>query len=1710
MNRALRSSLSFAFLIASLIPALAQTRRTDLPKTREKLARLPLYFVPDQPRAGADAAYMLRGGGIGGELHEDGVDLMLPGQNHHGQSAVIRFLGTRRNAIAVPAEPLAGHVNSLLGNEPAKWRRNLPTYGQVRYEAVYPGIDVLFYGHNGALEHDFIVQAGARPEQIAFAVTGTKRPRLRSGAIEIPLDGGSLVIQKPRAYQERDGKQREVQAHYIFESDGSVHVRVGHYDRRRPLVIDPVLDYATYLDTAADYVEGIATDAAGDTFITGLTFSASFPTTPGAFQRTCSGCNDSTAIIFVTKLNPAGTAQVYSTLLGGSLYNQSTGIGVDANGNAIVTGYTWSEDYPVKNSVQSTTAGNNQYGIISSLTADGSGLNYSSIFGAGTTYSNAIAVDAGGNAYITGITDSSSFPTTGGALKYITPQYPDDAAFVTKFTPAGALAYSAILGDTQPQTGGGGLIGIQAIAVDSAGSAYVTGGVGTAFPTTSGVYNSSLSSSTYRGVVVAKLHPDGSKLDYSTFIGPGGGLQIALDSQNNAWIGGTADAAFPTTLNAYSTTYAAQFLSKISADGTQLLYSSYFPGAITSLRLDSNADVWLAGSAGSNFPLLHPLVSVIPPNPMPSLSGGPSSFLLEFDPTATQIKFSTYIGDLSGSGLQIVFDPAGKIHAAGTSVTPIYVSPGAFLTSVTTPPNDVEYTYPYSLLIDPIQTNPAICFSGTAAGGLTFPIEPLQTAFAESVQITNCGDAPLTIHSVTSSDPAFSIPAAQNTCTSSIDPAATCTLQVVFTPTAAQTYSSNLAFSTNSSIPTTSIPLSGRGGIPVALFGSTPVFYPLVVGQTSTPEPAILINHGTVPMTVDVAHIAITGDFALAKGNVCQSPVGPGGSCTFSIAFTPTAAGTRTGTLTVPTNDPVNPVATLNLSGTAYAAYPVPTVTYVVSPTFPVNSGKVNVQVFGTNFFPASVISLNGNPQPTTFQSNTYLTFTLDTSLLSATSTVPLTVSNPTPGGGVSAPFALTGYFSVPLSATALVADPVRDLLYAAIPSTASQNPATVIPIDATTGKLGTPIAVASSPRTLAVSADGAYLYVGGSSSLQRINLATLKVDRNLPLPTDPTNGQTGVSNLQVVPGSSQSVVASLDVNRGYNPAGEALFSDSSMVNWIGDSQSTLPSITSFTFAGSASQLYAFPVNGSFFSEFQVSPSGLVPPSSYQYTVGTGPFGNQIASDGTYLYTDWPQVWDPSTQKEIGTFTRADGSSFNWVASIVPDATGGRIFLLDQFGSYYEYQALVIDAYKSSDRSFLGSLAFTVDGTNSHDLVRWGADGFAFRVYDPLGLSSQNDQIVIFHSALAGATSAPVPVLASISPSSVNVGSSAIALSVTGSGFTANSTVQVNGAARTTTYVSATELQTSMPATDFAAAGNLSITVTTPAPGGGTSTALPLAVVPTAPLASLSAASLSFGNVTEGTTSAPQTVTLTNSGNAALAITSLAATGDYAVTSTCGSSLAAGKQCSIAVAFTPSAAGGRSGNVTLIDNAHDSPQTINLSGTGVAPVSIGAPSGGSTSATVTSGGTAHYGLALTGSPGFNGSVSLACTGAPQYATCTVTPSSLTLASGTPASITVTVTTSTQSGSLRQSSSLVLAGFGIFVLLTLPLLPGKAKRARAGFSVVCAATVLFSISGCGGGSKSTPGGTGGTVSSTPPGTYSLTVTASAGSASVTQNLTLTVQ
>lgn len=485
------------------------------------------------------------------------------------QSASIRMrmVGANTRARIVGLDELPGKSNYFIGSDPKKRRVNVPNYLRVKYQSAYPGTDVVFYGKGRELEYDFIVAPGASFNPIRISFDGARRVRLEeSGDLVVETTAGEIRQRKPAIYQQDGAKRLAVNGGYVIAGDREIAFEVGAYDRTLALVIDPVLIYSTSIGGLHnDNANAIAVDSAGNAYIAGTTTSADFPTV-NPFQPSLGRGQVNAGIssdAFIAKLNSSGTALLYSTYLGGAGDDGANGIAVDAAGNAYVTGLTRSSDFASTPNAFQAKAVTGGAAFITKLSAMGNALVYSTYLGGSmletfltANVGTSIAVDGGGNAYVTGYTFSGSFPIR----KAVQPQFnrgaifnccfecpytflpspsPIEDAFVTKLNPSGSgLVYSTYLGGTGQDES-------YAIAIDSSGSAYVTGRT-CSRDFTSGSYGGGISDA-----FVVKLSPSGREFVYSRFLGGGGddvGKGIAVDSAGNAYVAGQTDSVnFPVT-----------------------------------------------------------------------------------------------------------------------------------------------------------------------------------------------------------------------------------------------------------------------------------------------------------------------------------------------------------------------------------------------------------------------------------------------------------------------------------------------------------------------------------------------------------------------------------------------------------------------------------------------------------------------------------------------------------------------------------------------------------------------------------------------------------------------------------------------------------------------------------------------------------------------------------------------------------------------------------------------------------------------------------------------------------------------------------------------------------------------------------------------------------------------------------------------------------
>jgi hypothetical protein len=609
--------------------------------------------------------------------------------DHESAATVgITFVGASAQPALAADNMLPGKVNYFIGDDPALWRVGLESYSNVVYRALYPGIDLSYEGSMEAreglslLKGTYTVAPGADPKLIAWRYSGAQGVSLDGeGNLQIVLDarlaatdGGpaptsaKLTEYAPVAWQDIRGQRVPVQASYALGENGVVGFTLGSYDRSQPLIIDPALTYSTYLGgNFAENGKAIAVDPAGNFYVTGYTNSSNFPRV-NALQNNYGGIEDA----FITKFNPEGQP-IYSTYLGGSHWDHPNDIAVDAAGNAYVTGYTLSQNFPLANPFQGTMRGSNE-AFVAKLNPAGSALVFSTYLGGNSDdYGEGIAVDTQGNVYVGGFTNSTNFPTS-NALQ------PNNAGnsdvFISKFNSTGSgLLWSTYLGGENSD-------GALGVAVDGANNVVLTGrSYSNAYPLQN-AYQTYMAG--LHDVIVTKLNAAGSALIFSTYFGGSSdeiGQDVASDPAGNTYITGhTGSNNFP-TINAYQSVggFGDGFAAKFNPAGNPI-YSTYlggpWPDAGHGIAANAAGEAFVIGSTQSdNFPLANPLYS--------TRRGSEDAFITRFNATGSALIFSTYFGGTNGRELQdrasIAVDAQNTIYIAGqTGATDWPITANAF------------------------------------------------------------------------------------------------------------------------------------------------------------------------------------------------------------------------------------------------------------------------------------------------------------------------------------------------------------------------------------------------------------------------------------------------------------------------------------------------------------------------------------------------------------------------------------------------------------------------------------------------------------------------------------------------------------------------------------------------------------------------------------------------------------------------------------------------------------------------------------------------------------------------------------------------------------------------------------------------------------------------------------------------------------------------
>ena len=1001
----------------------------DNSKWAEAYGRLPMSFEENQGQTAREVRYVAHGGRYELFLTPQEAVIALRPTTHldfspKHRSAYLRAIRQQRRAAqattairmrlegANPAPQISGaerlptRVNYFIGSDPKNWHTDVPAYARVKYAEIYPGVDLVFYGNQRMLEYDFVVAPGADPKAIQLKIAGARKMRIDSrGDLVLSVPEGEVQLQKPLIYQFLNGEKREVAGNYLVTSGHRVTFSVADYDRSKPLILDPILNYSTYLGGSGDenYIlpVGIAVDASGDTFVAGETTSVDFPAGTNAGITINPNPNPNSGASYVAELNPAGTQLLYSTYLVGTtttLGDGASGVAVDSTGKVYVAGATFAAGFPTKNPIAGfsadTTNGTCFVTKLDPTVSGNSGLLFSTYLG-GTTggeFADAIAVDSNDNAYVVGQTFSSDFPVTNGVtFNAANVGNASGSGFLSKIDIAtSTLVYSTYLSGNAANAANSPSIGGEiayGVAVDSSNNAYVVGATtsnnATGFPSINANQTAPPAANVLGSAFVAKINTAGNgaaSLVYSTYIAGSTqeiGYGIGLGPNNVAYVVGLTNSNdFPFTPNAFDTSGAATgkaFVGVVDTTktgaGNSLTYATFLGGSGGNvgygISVDGSGNAYVVGTtASSDFPGVTTLGAFQPTLSNPS----GSAFIAKLFPGsngAADLLYSTYFGG-SGDGTDpdqgyaIAIDSANPPNAYITGQTssanlPVFGAPApfqqnlngtsdGFIAKLTLIPTLVVTPSPYDFGVQPV---------GVASTAETFTLTNNTSSTVTFTSITVIGVSPaLNTDFVKSSDMCSPAGAAAG---------GQCTVAVTFTPSVAAAESATLAFAamvTEGGIVTSQtvdVGLSGTGSTTAPAVGFDHASVPFggqMLTTTSSAMNVKLTNTGLGPLTIN--SIAASGDFAATSAGASACPISPatlpaGANCIISVTFAPTAVGARTGTLTVTDNANGSPQS-IPLSGSGWDfTLTGPTTTQTVSVAVPLKFNVTMTPLGGFN-----------------------------------------------------------------------------------------------------------------------------------------------------------------------------------------------------------------------------------------------------------------------------------------------------------------------------------------------------------------------------------------------------------------------------------------------------------------------------------------------------------------------------------------------------------------------------------------------------------------------------------------------------------------------------------------------------------------------------------------------------------------------------------------
>jgi len=681
MNLRNNASLSAALLLAlATLSTAANNAATDRSPEEVKAGalanygKLPLSFEENRGQADARVKFLSHGNAYSILLTPSEVLLNLQSVSKaRPRQAAIRmsFPGAKSSPAITGGERQSAVSSYFLGNDPAKWVAGAPNYARVRYRELYRGVDLAFYGNQGQLEYDFVVAPGASTKAIRLQFEGVDGMRLDpAGDLVLSAANGEIRQHKPVVYQESAGARQIVEGRYVIQAHNRVAFEIASYDKRRPLVIDPVLTFGTYLGSPGDEVFGlsaagssstypaVAVDVQGNVYVTGYNGSTAASFTGNPAILTSSGPEPGGGVdVFLVKMNATGTTLLYSVVFGGGLTDVGGGVAVDTQGNAYVAGYTNSLNFPITTGAPQTTLNGGNNAFVTKVNATGTALAYSTYLGgSGDFYGRAIAVDRSGNAYVTGTAEASGgtpFPLVGPISS--TPS----SGFLTAVNATGTgFAYSTYLA-----------AGIgYGVAVDSGSNAYITGSTASATaPSPSQGY-------------VLKVFAGGTGLAYGpVYLGTSGagmqtiGFGIAVDAESNAYVTGmTNDPHFPQLASAAQGTFGGGltdgFALKLNSGGGIVygtyiggLGSNFLPERGSGIGVDLDGNAYVSGTTQCiNFPSVSPISG--------ARNGGPVALAKGTISGSTSNWSAASLGGSFDQVDALAFDAGGNLYAGASAL----------------------------------------------------------------------------------------------------------------------------------------------------------------------------------------------------------------------------------------------------------------------------------------------------------------------------------------------------------------------------------------------------------------------------------------------------------------------------------------------------------------------------------------------------------------------------------------------------------------------------------------------------------------------------------------------------------------------------------------------------------------------------------------------------------------------------------------------------------------------------------------------------------------------------------------------------------------------------------------------------------------------------------------------------------------------------------